>query len=329
MTDENILTVHHERDVAVITLDDGKANALSFGMLDAIGAALDEAESSAKAIAIIGRDGKFCAGFDLSVMTGDPAGAIKLLSTGGDLALRLLMIPFRGVRRHRPRPGDGRNPHHRARLPRRSNGAVQAGAQRGRHRNAGTAVRRRAVPRPAVVRLVHPLRGKRPHLFTRRSRCRRLPRRDRGASRPWRDAPSTSRRTLPRPCTRARSPPLARTCGRSCTTAWSPRPDRTPSSPSNHDRRTSRGHVVLAARLRVLLDAASIATQEGIELDEVDIWAERTRCRRACEPWPVGPRRCPRSSSASWHSSIRRPPRSIALLEAHRPDLLSEGTSRR
>ncbi len=94
MTDSSLLTIRHERDCAVIVLDDGKANALSFAMLDAINAALDQAQESAKAIAVIGRDGKFCAGFDLSVMTADPAGAVRLLNTGGELALRLLMMPI-------------------------------------------------------------------------------------------------------------------------------------------------------------------------------------------------------------------------------------------
>ena len=59
---------YSERDgVALIVLDDGKANALSHDLLDQLDAALDRAEN-ASAIVIAGRPGKFCAGFDLSVV---------------------------------------------------------------------------------------------------------------------------------------------------------------------------------------------------------------------------------------------------------------------
>ncbi len=81
-------------DVAVINVDDGKANALSFAVLDGLNAAIDEAEASAKAIVIVGREGKFSAGFDLSVMTGGSIDdARKLLTAGAELALRIFESP--------------------------------------------------------------------------------------------------------------------------------------------------------------------------------------------------------------------------------------------
>lgn len=81
-------------DVAVISLDDGKANALSFSVLDGIDAALDGAEASSKAIAIVGREGKFSAGFDLSVMTGGSIDdARRLLTSGAELGLRIFESP--------------------------------------------------------------------------------------------------------------------------------------------------------------------------------------------------------------------------------------------
>ena len=55
-------------DVATITFDDGKANALSRAAIDAINAALDRAETEAKAVVFAGRPGRFSAGFDLSVI---------------------------------------------------------------------------------------------------------------------------------------------------------------------------------------------------------------------------------------------------------------------
>lgn len=83
-------------DVSVITLDDGKANAISFDLLDGLNAALDVALGEAretKAVVVVGREGKFSAGFDLKVMTGDIAGARSLLGGGAELAMRIFEAP--------------------------------------------------------------------------------------------------------------------------------------------------------------------------------------------------------------------------------------------
>jgi enoyl-CoA hydratase len=84
----------HDGDVAVINLDDGKANALSFAVIDALDEAFTAAESSAKAVVLNGREGKFCAGFDLSVMTGSIDGARRLLAAGAELGLRIYTFPI-------------------------------------------------------------------------------------------------------------------------------------------------------------------------------------------------------------------------------------------
>lgn len=82
-------TVTSQGDVAIITMDDGKANAISHTMLDALEPAFDEAEA-AKAVVIAGREGKFCAGFDLSVMQGATADEVMaLVNRGGKLAHRM------------------------------------------------------------------------------------------------------------------------------------------------------------------------------------------------------------------------------------------------
>lgn len=91
----DLVTTRTEGDVIVIVLDDGKANALSFELLYRLNNALDTAERSAKAVVIVGREGKFSAGFDLSVMTGDDIDATRrLLRTGAELGLRILMNPI-------------------------------------------------------------------------------------------------------------------------------------------------------------------------------------------------------------------------------------------
>lgn len=86
------VTVERDGDVLVVHLDDGKANALSVGVITAISAAIDQAESddTIRAIVLHGRPGRFCAGFDLSVMRGGDIGAVvSLVSDGGELVRRL------------------------------------------------------------------------------------------------------------------------------------------------------------------------------------------------------------------------------------------------
>ncbi len=76
----------------VATMDDGKVNALSFDMLAALNAAIDEAEANddIRAMVLTGRDGKFSAGFDLGVMnSGDMSAIVNLVADGGDLVRRL------------------------------------------------------------------------------------------------------------------------------------------------------------------------------------------------------------------------------------------------
>lgn len=87
--------VSHEIDgaVAVVHLDDGKANAVSNAVIDGVNAALDDASENASAVAIIGREGKFSAGFDLSVMQQGADAARGLLKAGAALALRIYEHP--------------------------------------------------------------------------------------------------------------------------------------------------------------------------------------------------------------------------------------------
>ena len=89
-----LVTSRTEGDVSVIRFDDGKANAFSFEMIDGINAALDAAEANSKAVVLIGREGKFSAGFDLSVMTGSDVDAVRrLLQAVASLGLRIFMSP--------------------------------------------------------------------------------------------------------------------------------------------------------------------------------------------------------------------------------------------
>jgi enoyl-CoA hydratase len=87
------VTTTVEDGVAVVRFDDGKANVLSYATLDALDAALDQAEAEASAVCFVGREGMMSAGFDLAVMTAGPDAARDLAARGGNLLMRLYLHP--------------------------------------------------------------------------------------------------------------------------------------------------------------------------------------------------------------------------------------------
>ncbi len=88
------ITTERHGDVALITMDDGKKNAMTPDALARLSSALDEAEAGSGAVVLAGRPGSFCAGFDLSIMTGGDTDAIRAVSKGGgSLAVRLWSFP--------------------------------------------------------------------------------------------------------------------------------------------------------------------------------------------------------------------------------------------
>jgi enoyl-CoA hydratase len=88
-------TVEIQNEIALIRMDDGKANAINFEMLAALNDALDKAEAGAKAIVLAGRDGRFSGGFDLNAFASLGAdGVYKLLDAGAELLLRLYGGPL-------------------------------------------------------------------------------------------------------------------------------------------------------------------------------------------------------------------------------------------
>lgn len=81
-------------DVAILRIDDGKANALSPALLEAIGSGLDQAEEAGQAVLLLGRPGRFSAGFDLGVLRDGGADAARsLVTAGARLAIRLARYP--------------------------------------------------------------------------------------------------------------------------------------------------------------------------------------------------------------------------------------------
>jgi enoyl-CoA hydratase len=88
--------VSYELDgrIATITMDDGKVNAFSIPMLQALHAAFDRAEQDAAVVVLSGRERYFSAGFDLQVFAGGDADrVVEMLTLGAELTERILGFP--------------------------------------------------------------------------------------------------------------------------------------------------------------------------------------------------------------------------------------------
>jgi enoyl-CoA hydratase len=89
--------VRYARDgsLAVVTLDDGKVNAMSLSFFRALGAALDRAEADdPAALVITGRPGIFSAGLDVKLLpTLAPEALEETLLAFGQTLLRLFTLP--------------------------------------------------------------------------------------------------------------------------------------------------------------------------------------------------------------------------------------------
>jgi enoyl-CoA hydratase len=88
------VSLEHDGSVAVIRLDDGKANALDREVLAAIDDGIVRArEDGATAVLLVGRPGRFSAGFDLSVMTAGEEPMRGLVTAGAEMLMRLFTCP--------------------------------------------------------------------------------------------------------------------------------------------------------------------------------------------------------------------------------------------
>jgi len=76
--------------VALLRFDDGRANVASHASIAAIDLALSRAEKEASAAVLIGRPGRFSAGFDLSVINQGAEASRALVTAGGELLVRIV-----------------------------------------------------------------------------------------------------------------------------------------------------------------------------------------------------------------------------------------------
>jgi enoyl-CoA hydratase len=79
--------------VAVVTMDDGKANVMSVAMQEQLHQALDCAEGDGAVVVLGGREGTFSAGFDLRVLAGTGREKLDMVIGGFRLAERLFSFP--------------------------------------------------------------------------------------------------------------------------------------------------------------------------------------------------------------------------------------------
>jgi enoyl-CoA hydratase len=84
--------IRYENEIAILELDDGKANVLGHDSIASLMEKLDEVKD-AGAVVISGRPGKFSAGFDLAVMKSGEDAAREMLRSGVELFLKCYSFP--------------------------------------------------------------------------------------------------------------------------------------------------------------------------------------------------------------------------------------------
>lgn len=94
MTSHAIVDYELKDSVAILRIDDGKANAVSHVFIDAVNAGLDRAAQEARAAVIVGRPKRFSAGFDLAVVRdGGPKAARGLVAAGAKMLMKMYVHP--------------------------------------------------------------------------------------------------------------------------------------------------------------------------------------------------------------------------------------------
>ena len=90
----NVVTYQSEENYAIITINNGKANAISHQVISELNKCLDKAEGEQKVVILTGTPGIFSGGFDLKVMKESPKSALELVTKGSNLSLRMLSFPM-------------------------------------------------------------------------------------------------------------------------------------------------------------------------------------------------------------------------------------------
>lgn len=89
-----LISYQFDDGVATLTLANGKVNALSPQMFEALNAALDRAEQDRAVVILTGQPGILSGGYDLKVMTSSAENAMNLVATGSAFTRRMLAHPY-------------------------------------------------------------------------------------------------------------------------------------------------------------------------------------------------------------------------------------------
>lgn len=89
-----VVKYQSEEKYAIITIQNGKANAISYEVIEGLNSAFNKAEADKKVVILTGQPGIFSAGFDLKVMTASSESAKELVTKGSKLSYRMLSFPM-------------------------------------------------------------------------------------------------------------------------------------------------------------------------------------------------------------------------------------------
>jgi enoyl-CoA hydratase len=89
-----VVAIQIENNVATISIQNGKVNAISHEVIEQLNEALDQAEEHKAVVVIRGKPGMLSAGYDLSIMRNSMSEAMKLVEKGSRLSRRLLSFPY-------------------------------------------------------------------------------------------------------------------------------------------------------------------------------------------------------------------------------------------
>ncbi|MBZ2168718.1 crotonase/enoyl-CoA hydratase family protein [Marinobacter sp. F4216] len=89
-----LVTYELNDGVATVTISNGKANALSHEVFEALNGALDRAEQDKAVVILTGQAGIFSGGYDLKEMQKGPEAATALVTVGSTFTRRLAAFPL-------------------------------------------------------------------------------------------------------------------------------------------------------------------------------------------------------------------------------------------
>jgi len=90
----NTITYTREETHIIITINNGKVNAISHEVIDELNEALNQAENEQKVVVLMGKEGILSAGYDLRTMTASADSAKTLVTKGSKLIHRMLSFPM-------------------------------------------------------------------------------------------------------------------------------------------------------------------------------------------------------------------------------------------